>query len=165
MAVRSLNTQFGAAFACGHNPGGNCVDLIGGTPGSIKTIDSFNLVAGQNYTIAMGATLIGGLSAPAADFTVQLATSMSILFSTNLSTPALGGLLSTNFTPSSDQTGVFLSLTALPVASGSKGPILDNISLSTVAAVPEPGAFAMFAAGLGLLGLVRRRFARPSVPA
>lgn len=158
--VRS--TQFGAAFACGHNPGGNCIDLIGGTPGSIKTVNSFNLLAGQTYTVSMGATLIGGLFAPAADFTVKLATSSATLFSTNLSVPALGGLLSANFTPSSNQTGVFLSLTALPVASGTRGPVLDNISLSTVTPVPEPAAFAMFAAGLALLGLSRRSAARGS---
>lgn len=60
---------------------------------------------------------------------------------------------------------LFQRLSALPVASGSRGPILDNISLSSVAAVPEPGAFAMFAAGLGLMGLLRRRFARPRVVA
>ncbi len=157
----SLNTSFGAGFACGHNPDGNCIDLIGGTPGSIKTVNSFNLLAGQTYTIAMGATLIGGLSAPPADFTVKLATSTSILFSTNLSVPTFGGLLSTSFTPSVNQAGVFLSLAALPVASGTRGPILDNISLSAVTPVPEPGAFAMFAAGLGVLGMARRQLARP----
>ena len=156
----SHNTTFGAAFGCGHNPGGNCIDLIGSAPGSIQTVNSFNLVAGQTYTIAMGATLFGGSFAAAADFNVKLATSTSILFSTNLSVPTFGGLLRSNFTPLVNQAGVFLSLTALPVASGNRGPILDNISLSTVAAIPEPGAFAMFAAGLGLVGLVRRRAAR-----
>ena len=73
-------------------------------------------------------------------------------------------MLSASFTPSVNQAGVFLSLTALPVASGTRGPILDNISLSTVTPVPEPAAFAMFAAGLGLLGLVRRQTAtRPGL--
>lgn len=157
----SHNTTFGAAFGCGHNPGGNCIDLIGSAPGSIQTVNSFNLVAGQTYTIAMGATLFGGSFAAPADFTVRLTTSTSILFSTNLSAPTFGGMLSASFTPSVNQAGVFLSLTALPVASGTRGPILDNISLSTVTPVPEPAAFAMFAAGLGLLGLVRRHAKPP----
>ena len=155
----SLNTSFGSGFACGHNLVGNCIDLIGGSLGSIKTVNSFALIAGQTYTISMGATLIGGLVAPAADFNVKLTTASSTLFSTNLSVPTFGGLLTTSFTPSVSQAGVFLSLTALPVDRGTRGPILDNISVSSVTAVPEPGVFAMFAAGLGLLGLLRRRAA------
>ena len=39
--------------------------------------------------------------------------------------------------------------------------LVDNTGLSTVAAVPEPAAFAMFCVGLGLLGMARRRVARP----
>lgn len=75
----SLNTTFGAAFACGHNPGGNCIHLIGATLGSITTVNSFSLLAGQTYTISMGATLLGGLFAPPADFTVKLANSPTLV--------------------------------------------------------------------------------------
>ncbi len=154
----------GSSFGCGNNTLGNCLDLIGDVrllidkTVSIRSNSVFNLVANQTYTIALGAKAQGVVSP--IDFTVSLGS-----FSATLTAPVAGAALSASYTPQTAENGVFLSFTSLTNLDNRHGPILDNISLSTVAAVPEPGAFAMFAAGLGLLGLVRRRVARPGVPA
>ncbi len=83
-------------------------------------------------------------------------------------TDSLGATVSTTINPSSEATGSFLgftsngTITSMTVAavqpvSGFLWPSADNLTLGTVAAIPEPGTYAMFAAGLAALGFLARR--------
>ena len=48
-------------------------------------------------------------------------------------------------------------VTRIVFSGSSDGFAIDNLSYSTIAAVPEPETYAMLIAGLGLLGIARRR--------
>ena len=42
-------------------------------------------------------------------------------------------------------------------AGNDHGLAIDNLSIQTVSAVPEPGTYAMLLAGLGVVGIAARR--------
>ena len=75
-AVDIIGVLNGSFFTCVNNSGGNCLDLVGSPGlGSISSIPTFNLTAGDTYTIAFGYILQGFASGSTAtsDFTVGLA--------------------------------------------------------------------------------------------
>lgn len=54
-------------------------------------------------------------------------------------------------------TGAYAAIGSYPVIDSTTGYVLSRYAVSSVAAVPEPETYAMFIAGLGLLGFVSRK--------
>ncbi len=109
-----------------------------------------NLVIGQQYSFSID-TFVGG-SQPIVNVG---ATTLS------LSSGASHTVGSTTWT---SQTATFTASASNPILTinnaltGQQISFIDNISvIGPVAAVPEPGTYAMMLVGLGLLGLVARR--------
>ncbi len=143
----------GSPFSCVHNPGGNCLDLVGNTgTGAIASVPTFNLLAGMTYTISFGALLQG--FAPGDPTTTSYRVSLGS-FDSNLAVNSAGANVSLNFTALANETAVRLRFETLAAPNSVHGAVLDNIVLS---AVPEPGTWALMLAGIGsVLLLVRRR--------
>jgi hypothetical protein len=113
-----------------------------------------NLTANTTYTLSL---FVGDRSDTAfPGFTVDLLAGGSALTggSTIFSAPANGGWSSYSYTFTSLVNGG-----ALGIQLGSNGvqTNFDNVSLTAVAAIPEPETYAMFLAGLGLLGFAARK--------
>lgn len=152
-AVDIIGVLHGSFFTCANNPAGNCLDLVGSPGlGSVRSTPTFNLVAGDTYTISFGYILQGFSpgTTPTSDFTVGLGS-----FSDRLTAIPTVEDASINFTPAADESGAFLSLTALTSPDDFHGPVLDHIVITETSGgtpVPEPGTLALLAATLGLLG-------------
>src|SRR5215472_2060850 len=81
-AVDIIGVLNGSFFACVNNPAGNCLDMVGSPgPGAVASIPTFNLVAGDAYTISFGYILQGFVmgTTPTSDFTVGLGTFSTVL--------------------------------------------------------------------------------------
>ena len=130
--------------------GSNSLDLSGLKKGEIHQV--LNTTAGQLYQLSfdMAGNVFGG---PAVKkMSVNVGSSGVFSFdNTGTSATNMGWATytSTFIATASTTTLSFLSNTA-----GNAGPALDNIS---VTAVPEPESYAMFLAGLGIMGAVARR--------
>jgi hypothetical protein len=49
----------GNYFTCSYNPAGNCLDLVGDSPGTISSTAALKLKPGTQYTVQFGATAQG----------------------------------------------------------------------------------------------------------
>jgi hypothetical protein len=142
----------GSPFSCVHNPGGNCLDLVGNTgTGAIASVPTFNLLAGMTYTVSFGALLQG--FAPGDPTTTSYRVSLGS-FASNLAVNSAGANVSLNFTALANETAVRLRFETLAAPNSVHGAVLDNIVLS---AVPEPGTWALMLAGMGSVLLLARR--------
>lgn len=125
--VGELNGTF---FACDGNPGGNCLDLAGSPGvGAIRSVPTFDLMAGRTYTVSFGYLLQGFApgSTPTSEFTVGLGS-----FSAQLSAIPISQQASLSFTPSANEHNVVLSFTTNTLPDSSHGAVLDRIVLSVV---------------------------------
>ena len=158
-AVDIIGILNGSFFACVNNPAGNCLDMVGSPgPGAVASIPTFNLVAGDAYTISFGYILQGFVmgTTPTSDFTVGLGT-----FSTVLTAIPEVQHASISFTASTGQPGVNLTFATDTAPDSVHGAVLDNIILTqTSGTVPEPGTLSVLAIGAASLGLRqwRKRF-------
>ena len=165
-AVDIIGVLNGSFFTCVNNPGGNCLDLVGSPGlGSISSIPTFNLTAGDTYTIAFGYILQGFASGSTAtsDFTVGLGS-----FSPTLTAVPMVQEASLSFVPGSNETGVNLTFTADTTPDDFHGAVLDHIVLtetSSVTPVPEPSTLAMMLIGFVGLGFGGYRGSRRAIAA
>ena len=121
------------------------VDLAG-TPGPGYITQSFNAVAGTTYTLSWDYFKNG--EGTALDVSFGGAT-------TSYAPPAAATHASLSWTAT---TSGLQAVTFGTASNGNAGPVLDNVSLTSVSAVPEPQSGALLLAGLGCMGwLVRRR--------
>jgi hypothetical protein len=136
---------------------GGCVDLDGSTnqAGYFLTSSTFNLVAGQTYSLS--AQVSGNQRGAAADNlnfgffnTSDLVLASKTIKGITSSSPFT--LYSVLFTPTSNVTvEVFFNDV---LGNNNQGPILDNVRLT---AVPLPAAAWLMLSGLAALGAVARR--------
>jgi hypothetical protein len=155
-AVDIVGVLNGSFFQCANNPTGNCIDMVGSPGvGHISSIPTFNLIAGDTYTISFGYILQGFVAGntPTSDFTVGLGTFSQIL--TAIPVVQNGSL---TFSPGSNQTGAALTFATDTAPDDVHGAVLDHIVLTETrgTAVPEPSSLALLAIGVGLLGIAKR---------
>jgi Protein of unknown function (DUF642) len=132
---------------------GNYIDMDGSTgdAGRIDTLATFNLIAGQTYSIKFDL----GKNNTGAE-TLQVGLGSSLLQTIVLAAGAVPSLLQqvVTFVALANETGATLHFEAL--GNDNQGPVIDNVSLSS-ASVPVPAALPLMGAGLGLMGFLRRR--------
>ena len=146
----------GSNFTCTANPGGNCLDLVGNEGGgAIASTPTFNLTAGDTYTVDFGAVLQG--YGPGMGFT-----SFDVALGDQSQLETLDGTFQNfvvTFVPLADESGAQLSFTTVVPGDSVHGAVLDDIVLSG-GGVPEPASWAMLLLGVGLIGgglrMVRR---------
>ena len=144
--VGQLNGSF---FSCGPlNPGGNCIDLIGGTgPGGTTTSTQFSLAAGVLYTLAFDdAGMAGNVYSAAVDGFSQTFLSVGSVVNNSFS-----------FTPLTSTDAATLAFTTITSPDSSHGPTLANIRITGAptappGAVPEPASWAMMIVGFAMIG-------------
>lgn len=136
-SVDIVNGAFGA-FS------GNGIDMLG-TPGPGSLSQSFASTVGQTYLLSFDLSR-NGSSDPY----------INVSFAGGAVTQYVGGtsLVPAHYTLSYTASNASTLLTFSSVGNGNSGAVLDNVS---VTAVPEPETYAMLLAGLGLIGMVRRR--------
>ena len=154
-AVDVVGVLNGSFFQCVNNPTGNCIDMVGSPGvGHISSIPTFNLIAGDTYTITFGYILQGFAAGttPTSDFTVGLGTFSQIFAAIPV---VQNGSLS--FSPGSNETGAALTFATDTAPDDVHGAILDHIVLTETrgTAVPEPSSLALFAIGVGLVGITK----------
>ena len=145
-SVDVVNGNFGAIT-------GNSIDMLG-TPGPGSLSQTLATVSGSTYvlTFSLGANMGSDNSQDTNGNYVSKALNISL---NNAPVATFYGTSTVQqeslaFTANSGST--VLAFTS--AASGYSGAVLDNVS---VAAVPEPQSYAMFLAGLGLVGTIIRR--------
>lgn len=124
------------------------LDLSGSTAGTI--VRTFNAIAGRTYELSWDLFRNAGGSA----FTVGLGTSTYTL-------PA--GLIAALGAPVRGMTFDWTAQVSGPATVsfggglGNAGPTIDNIVLTAMTPIPEPGAMALILAGLTVVALLGRR--------
>ncbi|HEY2706877.1 MAG TPA: PEPxxWA-CTERM sorting domain-containing protein [Caulobacteraceae bacterium] len=163
--VDLLGVLNGTNFNCVDNPAGNCLDLVGNQGGGgIESVPTFNLVAGDTYTVAFGANLQGdfGGNTPTTTFDVGLGT----LSQSETLAAAVNTAYTLTFKPVVDETGAELTFTTVTGADGVHGAVIDNISLAQSAPVsdlPEPASWALMLFGIAVVGGAARVSRRTQV--
>lgn len=135
----------GGFFSCQDNYSGNCLDMIGNMGfGSIGSIPTFTLVAGDTYTITFG--VVAQALSTSLDFSVGLG-SLSAVETAPYAAPAH---LTVTFTPTVTQSGAALTFASITNVNNVNGPVLDNIMLTetTGSSTPEPTSTALVLTGL-----------------
>jgi hypothetical protein len=151
--------DFGAIPA----PSTRSLELSGSpAPGGITLNQAISTVAGTSYQLSFdyaGNPGFGGLTNPHAastDFNVNWNGSNTLVTFASSALPGIAGVV--HYVSSvwvSD--GSALSLSFYTTLSASSGTVIDNIDVSSVSAVPEPGEWAMMIAGLGMVSVIARR--------
>ena len=129
-------------YVCDNNPLGNCLDLIGYLGhGSIRSTHTFNLVAGNTYTITFGVIVQG------ADADLQFSVGLGHFSQIETATPVAQEMVLT-YTPDVNQSDASLTFASITNVDGVHGPVLDHISVTESIGVRhgarKPGIFGFF---------------------
>ena len=127
--------------------GDRCVDLDGSNGQGGTLVKSLNLNSGVTYIASFD--LAGNQRGAGPDNLILGFGSSAQSFA--LASNAPWARYSITFNPTASGT---YNLSFQDLGSDNRGAMLDNVS---VAAVPEPGTYALMLAGLGLLGFMARR--------
>jgi hypothetical protein len=132
---------------------GNCVDMDGSfglSNGDIQTLDSFNFIAGHQYTISF--TLSNNAFAGNG-----VRVRIGSLYDQDFAAPSpnAGFIYSDSFVAAATELAALRITSTGPADNG--GGVIDNILLTHEAsAVPEPSSLALFGGGVAALLAVRR---------
>lgn len=134
---------------------GKYIDLDGSTndPGRMTTIQTFNFVAGQTYTLSFK---LGGSQRNNGNNSAQVAVNLGSLLSQSVTLPANSAFVpfSYTFTPTVSTAAVAsFSFEGLPPGDN-QGLLLDDVKLVLI---PLPTGAGIGLAGLAMVGLVRSR--------
>lgn len=142
----------GFGISCGAS--GACVDLDGSTTDSgFLSSTVLNFVAGINYTF--NAVLSGNQRGFGPDTGVFGITGGVLVLEYTLGDSAAFQDFNFEFTVAADTTG---SVFFLDLGNDNVGPVLDSVSVTAdIAPIPLPASALMLIAGLGGLGVMRRR--------
>lgn len=130
--------------------GVNSLDLNGSKKGEIHQL--LNTVVGQTYELSFD--LSGNLFGAPTVKNMSVNVGSDGLYSFDTTGHSTSNMGWNRYTTTFVATSTATTLSFASSVSGNAGPALDNIS---VTAVPEPGTYAMFLAGLGLIGTIARR--------
>lgn len=137
------------------------IDLNGNAAGRIA--QSFATVVGQSYTVtfSLAGNPDGGGQLKWLDAGIEGVTSNAYTFSTERRATYAMGWVTESFTFVASDISSTLFFQG-DVRNGNGGAALDNIIVTgaLASAVPELETYAMMAAGLGLIGAIRRRRAQ-----
>lgn len=144
VSMNSVDLIFGGAYGAIN---GTSIDMLG-TPGPGALSQTFATVVGQTYQLTFD------LSANMGGDNTQAAKALYVNVN-GVQVGAYGAALpitpeKLTFTAASDST----TLTFMNGNSGNSGAVIDNVA---VAAVPEPGEWALMLSGLGMMGFIVRR--------
>jgi hypothetical protein len=133
-----------------------------GTPGSVDGISTLiNTIAGATYTLTFDYTRnFGNAGINPTTSTSNLIFGGVIDTLTSVSPPFLAAPIIIGQTYSYVANGSPITLSFMsPVSNNSYGITLDNIVVTEtlVAAIPEPGEWAMMLSGLAVVGAIARR--------
>jgi len=148
LGIELRNNVVGSALA-----GNNFAELD--TTGNSSISQSIATVAGQWYSLSFAYSNRSdvALNSNGLSWTFGDATGTAIA-----STLASGGNQWQQFSTQVQASGTSMTLSFSAIGrSDSLGSSLDNISVSSVSAVPEPESYALLLAGLGAMALVLRR--------
>ena len=130
--------------------GGLCVDLDGSTGNAGVLSRTFALTGGVVYTLSFD--ISGNKRGGSDDVTVLFGSSSLTFLGLAAATPYATSTL--DFTPSADGT---FAVSFSNAGGDNIGALLDNVSISTVPAIPEPGTYALMLTGLAAVGAMARR--------
>ncbi len=121
---------------------------------TITQMLSDNLTAGTTYTLSVSVGKRNDLPFPG--YTVDLLADGAALTGGTITTaaPSAGSWATHTYEYTATSSGGALGIR---LASLGQQTNFDNVSLNAAAAVPEPETYAMFLAGLGLLGFASKR--------
>jgi hypothetical protein len=168
-SVESINDQMGAgAVAIVAPPGGTLQSTVvqawavSASPDMISQTIS-GLVAGNTYTLSF-VEAAANRSDVVYNGLVNWGVSLGgqTLQSTAIAIPGAFGAsswISNSLTFTANATSEVLQFLAQSSVGVAPEPVLllDNVSISPVAAVPEPGTYALMLAGLGAIGFIAKR--------
>ena len=147
-----IGTLHGSNYTCPGGSGNNCIDLSGLTPGAIGSTSAFNLMAGYAYKVTFDL-------APSPNYSYKARVSLGSHSEDFIANQGTGFVqMSMVFMPASSEPSAKLTFQSIGMGQpGYWGPELDNVMLTQTAPVPVPETYGIFLAGLGGLGVVRRR--------
>jgi hypothetical protein len=162
LATDSVDVVIYPDFGAIPPPGSKSLELSGSpAPGGISLTSTIATMTGVTYQLSFdyagnpGIANISNLHSASTPFSVIWNAGTTLVSSPSPALAGLAGVVRYSATWVSD--GSNLSLAFKTDLGSYSGTVIDNIDVSSISAVPEPGEWAMMIAGLGVVSVIARR--------